>query len=72
MVEKNNFFNKLQPTLLEGRAINKQKGGIYLIQYKDDLNIFYIGRAINFKRRLNMHLKTKTNDKFHLFANFVG
>lgn len=50
----------------------KNKGGIYLIQYKDDLNIYYIGRTINFKKRLNIHLKTKVKDKFHLFANLVG
>ena len=55
------FFNKFN-----------NKGGIYLIQYKDDLNIYYIGRAKNFKNRLNINLKTKVTDKFHLFANLVG
>lgn len=40
------------------------KGGIYLIQYKDDLSIYYIGRAKNFKKRVK--------DKFHLGANLVG
>ena len=55
------FFNKYN-----------NKGGIYLIQYKDDLSIYYIGRAKNFKNRLNVHLKTKVKDKFHLFANLVG
>jgi len=54
------FFNKYN-----------NKGGIYLIQYKDDLSIYYIGRAKNFKNRLNAHLKTKVKDKFHLFANLV-
>ena len=55
------FFNKYN-----------NKGGIYLIQYKDDLSIYYIGRTKNFKNRLNAHLKTKVKDKFHLFANLVG
>lgn len=55
------FFNKY-----------KDKGGIYLIQYKDDLNIYYIGRSKNFKNRLIAHLKTKVKDKFHLFASLVG
>jgi hypothetical protein len=59
--QKSLFFNKYN-----------DKGGIYLIQYKDDLKIFYIGRAKNFKKRLNAHLKTKEKDKFHLFANLVG
>ncbi len=55
------FFNKF-----------KDKGGIYLIQYKEDLNIYYIGRAKNFKKRVSRHLKTKVKDKFHLFATLVG
>lgn len=59
--ERNLFFNKY-----------KDKGGIYLIQYTEDLNIYYIGRTKNLKKRLNVHLKTKVKDKFHLFANLVG
>ena len=55
------FFNKFN-----------DKGGIYFIQYKDDLSIYYIERAKNFKNRLNAHLNTKVKDKFHLFANLVG
>ena len=55
------FFKKYQ-----------DKGGIYLIQYTDDLSIYYIGRSINFKKRLSIHLKTSVKDKFHLFANLVG
>ena len=31
----------------------------------------YPKRAKNFKNRLNIHLKTKVKDKFHLFANLV-
>jgi len=50
----------------------KEKGGIYLIKYKEDENIYYIGRAKDFKNRLSTHLKTKSSDKFHLFANLVG
>ena len=50
----------------------KDKGGIYLFQYKGDPNIYYIGRTKNFNSRLNIHIKTKVKDKFHLFANLVG
>lgn len=50
----------------------KDKGGIYLIQYKNDQNIFYIGRTKNFKNRFYLHSKIKLKDKFHLFANLVG
>lgn len=50
----------------------KNKGGIYLIQYKGDPNIYYIGRAKIFQNRLATHLKTKVKDKFHLFANLIG
>lgn len=59
--DKKLFFNKF-----------KDKGGIYLIKYIDDESIYYIGRAIKFKKRLDSHLKTKATDKFHLFANLVG
>lgn len=51
---------------------HRDKGGIYLIRYKEDNSIFYIGRAKDFKKRLSTHLKTRTSDKFHLFANLVG
>ena len=51
---------------------HRDKGGIYLIRYKEDNSIFYIGRAKYFKKRLSTHLKTRTSDKFHLFANLVG
>src|SRR6201986_2164745 len=56
--EKNLFFNKY-----------KDKGGIYLFQYKENSLIYYIGRTKNFKSRINAHLKIKVKDKFHLFAN---
>lgn len=55
------FFNKYN-----------NKGGIYLIQFKEDLSVYYIGRSNNFKKRLQIHLKTRLKDKFHLFANLVG
>lgn len=48
-------------------------GGIYLIQYKYDLNIYYIGRTIKFKNRFRSHIKQhKSTDRFHLFATIVG
>jgi len=47
-------------------------GGIYLIQYKYDLNIYYIGRTIKFENRFRSHIKHKLTDRFHLFATIVG
>ena len=48
------------------------KSCIYLIAYKHDPLIYYIGRTNLFKRRLNNHLKAETNNKFHMFLNLVG
>ena len=48
------------------------KGGIYLIQYKKDSNIYYIVRINNFKNRLNAHLRSKRTNKFHLFINLLA
>jgi hypothetical protein len=50
----------------------EDKGGVYLIQFKEDSSIYYIGTTKNFKKRLNAHLKTTVKDKFHLFANLLG
>src|SRR5947209_1713840 len=48
------------------------KAGIYLIQYKHDPLIYYIGRTNQFKTRFKYHVIRKSNDKFHVFANLVG
>lgn len=45
---------------------------IYLIEYKYNCLVYYIGRTTLFKRRLNNHLQPNTNSKFHLFVNLVG
>lgn len=45
---------------------------IYLIEYKYNCLVYYIGRTTLFKRRLNNHLQANTNSKFHLFVNLVG
>lgn len=38
---------------------NKDFGGIYVIQYTLNPEIFYIGRSVNFKKRIYLHsLKT--------------
>jgi len=50
----------------------KDKGGIYMLKYKFDPNIYYIGRAKNFQNRLKSHLKTTITDRFHKFGNLVG
>lgn len=48
------------------------KGGIYLIQYRHDPLVYYIGITNNFRSRLAAHLKLKANNKFHLFVKLVG
>ena len=50
----------------------KNKGGIYLIRYKYDPYIYYIGRTNKFGFRLISHIKHRLNDRFHLFAKIVG
>ena len=60
------FFNNL-------KEIPKyDKGGIYLFQYNDDPLVYYIGRTSTFSARFKSHIKHKTTDKFHVFANLVG
>ena len=48
------------------------KGGIYLIQYKHDPLVYYIGRTNKFQQRFKTHINHKLTDKFHLFARLVG
>jgi hypothetical protein len=50
----------------------KGKGGIYMFTFKNNPNIFYIGRAKNFQKRFKSHLNIKLNDRFHTFANTIG
>jgi hypothetical protein len=50
----------------------RSKSCIYLIQYKHDPLIYYIGITTLFKRRLYNHLKADTQSKFHVFLNLVG
>nr|YP_009364348.1 GIY-YIG endonuclease [Ophiocordyceps sinensis]ARF03382.1 GIY-YIG endonuclease [Ophiocordyceps sinensis]QDH07237.1 GIY-YIG endonuclease [Ophiocordyceps sinensis] len=57
LAQRAEFFNQASQK-------NKGKGGIYLIQYKYEPLVYYIGRTNNFERRLS--------DKFHVFANIVG
>lgn len=45
---------------------------IYIIKYKYDPLIYYIGRTTLFKRRFNNHLKADSGNKLHLFLNLVG
>jgi hypothetical protein len=52
---------------------------IYIFQFKNNTNIYYIGRTNNFKKRFKAHLNTSGHgtaalrkDKFHLFANLIG
>lgn len=50
----------------------RSKGGIYIIEYKHNPLIYYIGRTTLFNRRFNNHIKAETSSKFHLFLNLVG
>ena len=50
----------------------RSKGGIYLFIYKENPDIFYIGRTKNFRNRFKTHLNINLQDKFRVFANAVG
>lgn len=50
----------------------RSKSGIYLIEYKYDPLIYYIGRTTLFKRRFNNHLKAESGSKLHIFLNLIG
>lgn len=45
-------------------------GGIYI--FKDNPNIFYIGRAKDFQKRFKSHININLKDRFHVFANSIG
>jgi len=45
---------------------------IYLIEYKYNPLVYYVGRTNLFKRRINNNLQANTKNKFHLFLNLVG
>ena len=45
---------------------------IYLIEYKHDPLVYYIGRTNLFKRRISNHLLANSKNKFHLFVNLIG
>jgi len=53
-----------------------KKGGsvscIYLIEYKHNPLLYYIGRTNLFKRRIYNHLQANSNNKFHLFILLIG
>lgn len=50
------------------------KAGIYLIEYKHYLNIYYIGRTnlLKIKKILFEHSKAESQSKFHLFMCLTG
>ena len=39
---------------------------------KNNLNIFYIGRAKDFQKRFKSHLNVNLKDRFHTFAKTIG
>jgi hypothetical protein len=43
-----------------------------MFSYKTDPNIYYIGRAKDFHKRLKAHLNINLKDRFHVFANAMG
>lgn len=51
---------------------DKNQGGIYMFTYKNNTNIYYIGRTNNFKTRLTTHMESNLKDKFHIFARIIG
>lgn len=48
------------------------KSGIYMFTLKENPDIFYIGRAKDFQKRLKSHFNTNLKDRFHVFANTIG
>lgn len=48
------------------------KSCIYLIEYKHDPLIYYIGRTNLLKRRIHNHLKADSGNKLHLFLSLAG
>lgn len=48
------------------------KSGIYIIEYKYDPLIYYIGRSLIFKRRFYNHFKADSSTKLHVFLKLVG
>jgi len=48
------------------------KGCIYIIEYKYNPFIYYIGRTTMFKRRFSNHLLADSNSKLHVFLKLVG
>lgn len=45
---------------------------IYLIEYKHDPLVYYIGRTNLFKRRISNHLQANSKNKLHVFLNLIG
>ncbi len=48
------------------------ESGIYIIVYKKDPKVYYIGQASNFKNRFTAHSRTKTQSKFHKLLRLEG
>lgn len=48
------------------------KSCIYLIQYKYNPLIYYIGRTTSLKRRFNNQLKADTGSKLHVLLSLIG
>lgn len=48
------------------------KEGIYLIRFRFDPLVYYIGRTSKFQYRFRAHFKSQGKDKFHVYAKLVG
>lgn len=60
--ERSNFLKKW-----------KSVGGIYVIRYKNNEDIFYIGGTSQFGIRIKSHLGSyRSNSRFHTFARTIG
>lgn len=70
--ERKKLYEKLKNKCPGGGEL---LGGIYAIQYKNNPNIFYIGRAFEFSSRLASHIYNLLKDErlftTNLFYNFV-
>lgn len=45
---------------------------IYIIEYKHDTLVYYIGRTNLLKLRMSNHLLANYNNKLNLFVNLIG
>lgn len=70
LVTCSNILNPKEREVFLGKI--GKLGGLYIIQYKHDPLIYYIGRTSCFRNRFYAHIISTDKDKFHLFGRLVG